>query len=379
MPDIRYQLAVNREIDNDLTAEAAEIEVQQTIEGPTTFRIRFAVDICGEDMSLLDDERLNPRDPDTEITVIAVLGGDTYVLSHGIIVERQANIVEGGPGSYLEIRGQDRRAVMDREQRCEAHSGTAADIVTPILERYGFTADVADTPIEYEENTNTLNQTESDLAFIDKVAGRSDVRFWIDWTAAIGLTGFEVEETAHFKPSPPRPAPGPLGIPLPPLLAPAKPPELRLNAGNGCSNVSSFEVTANSETPNQSGPVQRISPDSGELDDTEVPESTSEPLGDEPAATQPRTRRVVSAGSAEEAQLRTQAALNDASFNVKATAETSVHALDAVLSAHQLVKVTGVGTINSGQYFVSSVTHAIDASDHKMRLELLRNATGGGA
>ena len=379
MPDIRYQLAVNREIDNDLSVEAAEIEVQQTMEGATTFRVRFAMDICGEDMSLLDDERLNPGDPDTEITVLALLAGDTHVLSHGIIVERQANVVEGGPGSYLEIRGQDRRAVMDREQRCEAHSGTSADIVMPIFERYGFSADVADTPIEYEENTNTLNQTESDLAFVDKIAGRSDVRFWIDWTASSGLSGFDIEEIAHFKPSPPRPASGPFGISLPPLLAPEKTSELRLNAGDGCSNVSSFEVTSNAEAPNQSGPVQRIAPDSGELDDTEVPEATSEPLGDAPAAAQPRTRRVVSAGSAEEAQLRTQAALNDASFNVKATAETSVHALDSVLSAHQLVTVTGAGSINSGQYFISSITHTIDASDHKMRLELIRNGTGTGA
>ena len=57
MPDIRYQIAVNGEVDNGLTAEAAEIEVQQTIEGPTTFRVRFAVDICGDDLSLLDDKR----------------------------------------------------------------------------------------------------------------------------------------------------------------------------------------------------------------------------------------------------------------------------------------------------------------------------------
>ena len=88
---------------------------------------------------------------------------------------------------------------------------------------------------------------------------------------------------------------------------------------------------------------------------------------------------MLSAGSAEEAQLRTQAALNDASFNVKATAETSVHALNDVLAAHQLVTVTGAGSINSGQYFISSITHAIDASDHKMRLEMMRNGTGAGA
>lgn len=376
MPDIRYQIAVNRELDNDLTADAAEIEVQQTIEGPTTFRIRFAIDICAEDVRLLEDQRLNPGDPDTEITVMAVLGGEAHVLAHGIIAERQASMAEGGPGSYLEIRGRDRRAVMDREERCEAHSGTTADIVTPILARYGFETDVADTPIEYDENSTTLNQTETDLAFVDKVAGRSDSRFWIDWQAESGLTGFEIVETAHFKPSPPQPASNPLGISLPTLLAPSNSPELRLNDGSGCSNVSSFEVTSNAEAPNQSGPIERVAPDTGEVDDTEVAAPSTEPLGDEPPATQARTRRVVSAGGAQEAQVRTQAALNDASWNVQATAETSVHAINTVLAAHQLVKVTGAGNLNSGDYFVKSVTHAIDASDHKMRLELMRNGLG---
>lgn len=376
MPDIRYQIAVNRELDNDLTAEAAEIEVNQTIEGPTTFRIRFAVDICGADLSLLDDPRLTPGDPDTEITVLAILDGDPHVLSHGIISDRQAKIEEGGPGSYLEIRGSDRRAVMNRTDQTAAHSGTAADIVTPIFGRYGFTADVADTPIEYEENSNTLNQTETDLAFIDKIAGRSNVRFWIDWTAQTSIGGLTIEETAHFRPSPSQPETSPGGLSLSTLLAPNPVPTLRLNDGEGCSNVSNFEVSSNSETPNQSGPIQRVAPDTGEVDDSEVPGPVSDLLGAEPPDTQARARRIVSAGSVEEAQLRAQAALNDASFNIKATAETSVHALNDVLAAHQLVEVTGAGDLNSGTYFISGITHAIDPSDHKMRLEMMRNATG---
>lgn len=379
MPDIRFQIAVDRELDNDLTADAAEIEVLQTIEGPTTFRVRFAIDICGDDVRLLDDERLNPGDPDTEITILALLGGETHVLSHGIIVERQVSMAEGGPGSYLEIRGQDRRKVMDREQRRAAHSGTASDIVTPILSRYGFDTDVVDTPIQYDENSNTLNQNESDKAFVEKLAGRSDARFWIDWKAESGLMGFEVTETAHFKPSPEQPASNPLGLSVPLLLAPDEAPELKLSSGDGCSNVSSFEVTSNNEAPNQSGDIQRVAPDTGEVDDTEVPGTTTEPLGDEPPPTQARTRSVVSAGGAQEAQLRTQAALNDAAWTVQATAETSVHALDAVLSSHQTVKVTGAGALNSGNYFVKSVTHSIDASDHKMRIELMRNGLGAGA
>ena len=92
---------------------------------------------------------------------------------------------------------------------------------------------------------------------------------------------------------------------------------------------------------------------------------------------QPRTRRLVTAGNAEEARARTQAALNDASWSVQATAETSVQALNAFVSPHQVVRVTGAGQLNSGDYFVKAVTHTVDSSAHKMRIELLRNALGG--
>jgi len=380
MPDLRYQIAVNRTPDNALTSEIAEIEVTQTIEGPWTGRVRFAVDICGEDMSLLDDARLNPGQPDTEITVIAALEGTQHVLLHGIITERQSNFVEGGPGSYLELKLTDRRAVMSRTQYNRAHSGTVGDIVTGIItggepDKYGFEPDVTNTTIDYDEDSNTLNQTEDDLAFVEKLAGRTGSRFWIDWKAETGFAGFDVVETAHFKPSPPRPSSNPLGLSLPIKLAPTDAPALTMNADDGCSNLVSFEVSANNEASNQTGTVQRVATD-GVVDDTEVTGASDPPLGEAPPATQARTQRVLSAGGAQEAQVRNQAALNDASYSTRATAETSAQALNGILTAHQIVDVKGAGKINSGQYFLSSVTHAIDPSMHKMRLELMRNAAG---
>lgn len=378
MRDIRYQIAINRQPDAGLSEEAAEIEVQQSIEGPTTFRVKLAIDICKGEFNLLDDERLNPGDPDTEVTITAYLNGESHVLAHGIITERKVNMAEGGSGSSLEIMCQDRRRVMDREQRNEAHQGRASDIAKQILERYGFETDITDTEISYEEDTTTLNQAETDLAFLDKLAGRNDARFWIDWETGEALTGFELTETAHFKPSPPRPAANPLGFTPPALLAPEGAAELTLNSGNGCSNVASFELQSNAETPNQSGPIERVDADSGEVTETEAPEPTTETLGEEaPAPAQPRTRRLVTAGDAQEARVRTQAALNDASWSVQATAETSVQALNAFVSPHQIVRVTGAGQLNSGDYFVKAVTHTVDSSAHEMRIELLRNALGG--
>jgi phage protein D len=267
---------------------------------------------------------------------------------------------------------------MDRVEKNEAHQGRASDIVKQILESYGFETDITDTEINYEEDGTTLNQTETDMAFVDKLAGRNGARFWIDWQASDGLAGFEITETAHFKPSPAQPANNPLGFAPPPILAPEAAAELRLNGVNGCSNVATFELQSNSEQPNQSGPIERVDADSGEVTETEAPEATTESLGEEPPApAQPRTRRMVTAGDAQEAQVRTQAALNDASWTVQATAETSVQALNAFVAPHQTVRVSGAGVLNSGDYFVKAVGHLIDSTAHKMRIELLRNALGG--
>jgi hypothetical protein len=377
--DIRYQIAVNRQPDNSLSEEAAEIEVQQTIEGPTTFRIKFSIDICRGDFDLVDDARLNPGDPDTEVTVTAYLNGEGQVLAHGIITERKLNLAEGGAGSSLEIMCQDRRLVMNRKPSNLAHEGRASDVAKRILEQYGFETDVVDTEINYSEDTTTLNQAEeSDLAFLNKLAGRNGSRLWIDWEIANGLTGFELTETAHFKPSPPQSASKPSGFSPPKLLAPDGTAELKLNAGDGCSNVASFELHSNAEAPNQSGPISRVASDSGEVTDTQVPQPTTTALGGEATAPgQTRTRRLVTAGDTQEARVRTQAALNDASWSVQATAETSVQSLNAFVAPHQVLRVSGAGQLNSGDYFVKAVTHTVNSAAHKMRIELLRNALGG--
>lgn len=381
MRDIRYQIAVNRKPDEALSREASEIEVQQSIEGPTTFRIKFAIDICRGDFDLVEKKELNPGKPDTEVTITAYLNGDPEVLAHGVITERKLNLAEGGAGSSLEITGQDRRIVMDRcppSKGGDTHTGRASDIAATILRRHGFETDVTASRFEYREGKTELKQNESDLALVQKLAGQSGFRFWIDWKVGGGLAGFDLKETAHFKPSPPRVADNPLGFRPPALLAPKGSAELKLNAGGGCSNVASFELHTNAEAPNKSGPVNRVDADSGEVAASQATGPTTDALGKEPPAPpQDRCRNIVTAGGGEEAMERTQAALNDASWSVQATAETSVQALDAFVAPHQIIRVSGAGRLNSGDYFVKAVTHTIDSVAHKMRIELLRNALGG--
>jgi len=278
----------------------------------------------------------------------------------------------------LEIQGQDRRTEMDRVERTLAHEGKASEIVERILDSYGFEPDVEESTIEYREDDHTLNQSSSDLAFVTQLAGRNDFRFWLTWEVSTRLFGgLDITETAHFKPSPTRPADSGFLSLIPIPLAPASAPELKINDGTGCSNVANFEIKSTTEAPTQSGPIVRVSANDAKPDETEVPDTTTEPLGEKPPPGPDRSRRVVTAGDAQEAQLRTRAALNDASWVVEAHAETTVYALGGILAAHDIVKLTGAGKLTSGDYFVKSVLHHVNPVDHKMSIELLRNALGG--
>ena len=376
--DVRYQLLIDQKADADLTAEASEIEVVQTIEGPTTFRIRFATDVCDGDLAAIDDPRLKPGKPDTLVSVLAVVDGETSCLVHGIITRRRGSIVEGGPGSWVEITGSDRRAVMDREFKVADHTGKASEAVEKILKDYEFELDVEQTKIEYSEDKHTLIQRATDLSFVTMLAGQNDFYFWVDFEFAGGLfSPPEVVETAHFKPSPPRPADSPLSF-LPPILAPSDAPTLKLNSGDGCSNVFGFEIDSDAEAPNQTGDMKRIDFDSAETIGTQIREPSTEPLGTQKNPAHVRTRRIVTAGTSEEAEVLNQAALNDAAWSVSARAETSVYAFDGLARPHDIIKVTGAGKVADGDYFVKSVTHHLNPADHRLTLELLRNALGGG-
>jgi hypothetical protein len=374
--DIRYQVLINDAVDDHLTADLAEIEVNEAVRGEATFRIRFAIDICGPDVQLLNDPRLVPGQ-DIKVGVLVSLGNITTCLVYGFITDRKTELKEGGPGSALEISGKDRRIEMSRngDQR-QAHHGTTALIVTQILDDYHFTPDVesGDTT-KYSEESNSQNQTGSDLELVTKLAGEHGYEFWIDVLVTPGGTGkVGIREIAHFKSSPPRGQGVPASVPVP-LLAPPDSPILQMNRGDGTSTMLTFSSNRVSEVPTASGPVRRVNIDTGEIEHTSVDQNSLTPLGN--AAPLPSHRRqVVTAGNAQDAQKRTDAALIDASWIVKATAETTVHALGALLRPHEIVEVTGTGAVDDGDYFIWSVSHHIDPADHKMRCELRRNAVG---
>ena len=369
--DVRYQIMINDRVDDQLTGELADIEVTEAVRGETTFRIRFAIDLCATDAELLNDPRLVPGQ-DIRLAVLATFDNVTTVLVQGVITDRKTEVKEGGPGSSLEVAGKDRRILMGRnsDQRGPLN-GTVALIVLPIFGRYNFVPDIEQGDSElYSDETKSLNQAHSDLELVTKLAADHGYEFWID----AQLAGPTIVETAHFRSSPPRNKGAPPSLPIQ-LVAPPDPTLLKMNSGDGRSTMLHFSSQRASEVPNASGSVSRINPDSGDLEHTSVDKPSQDPLGQAPPA-QTNNRPIVTPGNAQDAQRKQDAALIDASWVIKANAETTAHALGGLIRPHQVVNVQGTGSVDDGTYFVWSVTHHIDPADHKMTCELRRNAVG---
>ena len=385
--DIRYQVLLKKQPDPELTADLSEIRIRESVDQATECSVKFAVDICKTDYSFLNDERLQPGD-DHLLTILVIVNGEATVLAHGLIVKRDVDLQEGGPGSSFEVQVRDRRVLMDRNSaNFQRYSGRVDGIVQQILGQYGFELDVdIKNPTDYQRNNKTLNQTGSDLALLKQLAGQQDCQFWLSWqlerkgSSLIpgASSGFDIIEKANFKPSPPGGRKGPAGL-GPKLLASPGATVLSLNAGDGKSTLLGFKANRDQESPNKSGRILRVDIDNRKIQRSRIDKPDVNPLGEPPLAP-PLESVVMSAGNIDEAQRRQNAALNDASWTIKASAESSAHALcGRLVRPHQIVSVTGAGQGDDGDYFVFSVEHQITPADHRMSLDLRRNAVGRGA
>jgi hypothetical protein len=360
-----------------------EVRVEQTLEDPIHFAIRFQEDIEDGEPRVRQAPELQAE----QIITIAVQTEDGIkCLVRGPITETKGSTMLGGPGSFYEVRGQDRRVEMSRVCPRRAWIGRASEVAESILSSYAFTPETQETVRVYEENTGTLNQSVSDLDFIKGLAKKNNLCFWISYECPSGglnplaADSLAIEEIANFTSSPPRPE-GSLDLPLPqiPLVASTS-VVFRVNVEPGrCQNVTSFDIDSDSERPSQfNGSAvddRSIRAETTSAEDRQPPIF----VGGEPLpsiAPSERSLCLTVAGNQEELQTRSDAALTDAGWFVNASAKTTAHLLNGIVQPHDVVPVEGLGRKDSGDYQVSAVTHVINAADHQMDVQLRRNSLG---
>jgi phage protein D len=345
-------IAVNDAVDNALTA-ATWVEVHERMGQPSTYRLRFEVEIGSSDFDQLVDTRL---DAGSVLSVLVPGSGGNLCLAKGPVGGQYIHFVHGGSGSFVEVRGSDATVTMGREAKSVIWSDlTDSDAVSAIVTQHGFIPDVDSTSAGHYENKHALVQRESDLSFVRRLARRNGFLFWMT-ADPLG------NQTAHFKK---------------PQVDGAATATLRINQDPPGLDV--LDLRWDVERPSS---IEGVQLDLNSLQDLEGSKSDA-PLAalgkQDLAAITGDTRSMFLAAPADDAgdlQSRSAGALIDSTFFIRATGETRLDRVGTPIRAHTVVELQGAGSRHSGKYFVAAVRHTIDPVMHRMELELLRNAWG---
>jgi|GEM_PF-1054935 len=385
----------NQLLSDDLMDCLTEVRVEQFLDEPTRFAIRFQEDIRDGEPFIMKSPELQCNQM---ITIAVQVDQKMKCLVRGPITDMKCSVTLGGPGSWHEVHGQDRRVEMDRECVHYAWSSLASEAAEAILNKriqdkkkfdrisvektrivYGGK------PVKGRPTASTLNQRYTDLAFIRRIARDCGLHFWIEYQClrnGLDPSGqsLTVKEQANLKSSPRRPKDAPAGpIPVDQMkLVPTVPVKLRVNVEKEqCQNVTAFDLTMNPERPNRFVGAAKDDRDAKPPHDVFIEDSPQPPIirGGQRFAgcKEPRDLCITTAGNQEELQCKAEAALTEAGWFVDATASTTVHMLGGVLLPHDVVEVEGLGKDHSGPYQVKAVTHVINAADHFMDIQLRRN------
>jgi phage protein D len=346
-------IAVNGIPDEDLV-QAGKVEVQERMGETTTYRLRYDVEISGGDLPLLIDGRL---DPGSEIAVQTIMNGTTHCLVKGPVGAQQIRLEQAGAGSWVEVQGSDSSIVMDRETRSAIWEDvTDSDAVSSILQNYGYVLDVMATNAGHLKSKHALAQRDSDLRFVHRLAKRNGFFFWITSDA-------QGTETAHFK--------------RPPLDGE---PAAELVINQETANLKSLDINWDVERPTSVEGLQLDLNSKTDLDGS-VAGTPQTILGDKGLkAITNDTRSVLLAAPADDAgdlQARGEGALIEADWFIRATCQTDLETLGKLVRAHTIIEILGAGSRYSGKYLVAGVRHIIDATEHRMEIELVRNGWGG--
>jgi hypothetical protein len=367
----------------DVNDALIEVRVEQSLGEPTTFAMRFRDDICDNQFVMSARPEFMPN----TITTIAVRDADNtklFCLVRGPIIEAKASYALGGPGSFFEVRGQDRRKRLGDVAKAARNPGTISEIATGLISPVYPTHEVqsvlpalGDTA---PEGPGT-NQSSTPLEHLNAMARETGAYLWVTYEdATMTVTGksLSVVEKAHFATSPMRgsgASPGPLSLSD---FLPEK-NKLVLNGGadSECGpNITAFEVNENWAVVT-AAQASGVDPNSGKTSTNEAksPDKPLKPGGKSAAELSGPAQSIIATGSgnAEANTRRAEAVLSDQGWFVTARASSSLHMLHQVVEPHTILTVNGIGPLHSMPFQVTKVTHVVNSAVHMMDMELRTN------
>lgn len=291
--------------------------------------------------------------PLSRLYVAALLGATSHPLIDGVVTEHQ--IVPDGGGTYasLTLTGQDLGVLLDQEERSVAYENRSDEaIADTVLGRYaqhGLSSESSAAAPQAGGAERTVWQTETDLAFLHRLARRNGYQFAIEPRAA-------GKSSAYFGP--------------PPRDAPQK--ALHLEPGQA-RNVRSLQLRGDM--------LARARVLGATLDPQSQRLLSVDSTRGDSGADALRVRWLRQLGAADQGGAERAVKAEAAAAADPITAEGELDTLDyrALLRPRRRVTVSGLPLNQDGTYVVRSVTHVITDGRYLQRFRLAREPGAGGA
>ncbi|MEH2028377.1 MAG: hypothetical protein V7K67_01625 [Nostoc sp.] len=348
--------------DDNFYNTLSTLEVEENIDLPGAIQLNLPVSHSGDgDLTFVNDARLKPL---ANLAVVVIPDNksaecifDGYVLSHKLHLET------GTTNATLQVWGQDASWLMNLEEQVKEWVDiTDASVANSIFSTYGITPSTDNTNDDspsHTEDGHSLMQRASDIQFLRNLARRNG-KF-----CRVACTNQPGQRTGYFiKPN----LDGDAIITLT-LNDPEKWTVNALDFDWDITRPSAVKASQASFTDSDEDGFSADTGDSGlkPLDAQNLAAFAGKPM------TVILTTPVDDAG---ELTFRAQSLLREAGWFVRCEGEADVARLNAILRVGTVVQIEGVGSLNSGKYYVWTVRHSITADAHKMKFVLVRNAMG---
>jgi len=333
-------------------AQPARLQVIEAVGASTTFSLFYDFHIEDGDLPLLKEGRLGPE---ADIAVRVLDGDAAAVLVRGPVTRQRISVLTGGEGSVLEVIGADVTVALAREHKVHVWpSTTDAAAITELLSAAGLAAQVSlPSTVVHVETKNALVQREPDLHLIRRLARRNGCWLWLEYDPIAALPTARVER--------------------PPVGQTAA---VKFHLAGAERNIDEATIEWDVERVVAAAADNRdVFGDSdmdGGVDRSPLTGLADKALAD--VVKQPRKARLsLAVDDAGDLLVRSEAALIEDGWFVRATLRTRARVLKRVVRAPSVVELHGAGSRHSGKYLVARVVHSIDDDDHWMDVTLVRN------
>jgi phage protein D len=361
-----FKILINgKPVEASFYDEIQSLEVEENADLPGAIQLMLPVSREGKgDLTQVNSDRFKPLS--NLAIVVAVEGKTDECIFDGYVLSHKLHLETGVTASTLQVWGQDAAWMMNLEEKNKEWVDISdASVANTIFKSYGIDPSADNTEDDspaHTEDGYTLMQRASDIQFLRNLARRNGK------LCRVACTNQPGKRTGYFA------KPKLDGNPVVTL----KPNE------SETWNVRALDFSWDVSRPNTVKASQALfndtNPDGVSAD---LQDSGLKLLGDRSLldfAGKPMTVLLTApVDSAGELRLRAQSLLRESGWFVRCEGEADVFRLQTILRVNTIVEIEGVGSLNSGKYYVWSVRHTITADAHKMKFVLVRNAVGSSA